>query len=134
MKRTILLLATFLLSGSASYSQSFLLTNVPGEPQFEASNSNFVNDGLYHRGLCTVTKVGLIALGASGLSMEIGFDLIFTPNSSEGAWLFAGGFVLFFPALGMVIGGGIHDIVNRHKQRWSIIAPKRNQLGFAYNF
>ena len=44
------------------------------------------------------------------------------------------GIVLGIAGLGLLIGGITHDIIRHHKHKLNLIAPKRNEIGFAYNF
>ena len=94
--------------------------------------------------MCTVTKVGIISMGVGlivmGLGLNVALEAINPGNThaaqdnQEGTSIFVVGVIMLGAGAGMTIGGCIHDFTNRHKQRFSVIAPKRNQLGLAYNF
>ena len=43
------------------------------------------------------------------------------------------GIVVFAAGLGMTIAGAIHDH-SKNNNKWSVVAPKRNEMGLAYNF
>ena len=137
MKYAILLFAAVLFLWQTTHGQELSLSSVAGTPRFETySLSNFASYGK-QRKMCTVAKVGLISMGGGLviLSYGVGQALGTTsdPNNSAGIVLAAGA-AIFIVGTGMAIGGGIHDISNRHKQKWGIIVPKRNQFGLAYNF
>jgi len=91
MKHVIVLFAAILFLCPNSCGQELSLASVPDQPRFETySVSNFANNGK-QRKMCVVTKVGLPLL--------------------------VGGVVIVCAGAALTIGGALHDISNRHKQR-----------------
>lgn len=147
------LLPLFLLSVFVAVSangQSFSLANTSYQPNFlsYASSNLDSNKIAVHRvkRMCTVTKIGLISIGAGAASYVIGMkmmnDHINDPRGAhngnwgygDGQYVAMYGFFTFGIGTCLAIGGGIHDIVNHHRHKLTLIAPKYNEVGIAYNF
>ena len=136
MKHVIVLFAAIVFLCPNSCGQELSLASVPDQPRFETySVSNFANNGK-QRKMCVVTKAGFVTMGGGLILMGAGFNLVLgnSDPSNVGLPLLVGGVVIVCAGAALTIGGAIHDISNRHKQRLGIIAPRRNQLGIAYNF
>ena len=52
---------------------------------------------------------------------------------TEGDALMIGGGLMFAGGVGMLVGGIISDH-KKYKGRWGVVTPKKNEVGFAYNF
>ena len=104
------------------------------------SMADFYDDRI-HRKWCGAHKGGLITMGVGGTLCIGGAVMAFAglgSNSNNGGAYFVYGLLVavvgdavFWVGTGVFIGGVIHDHRNR---RISLIAPKSNEVGLAYNF
>ena len=115
------------------------------------SNSGFTNHtGSYTRSnssirnWCLVHKMGLIFIASGGGLMLTGVIVFATapkdtggdgfffisPQQGAGIGLFVFGFAAILLGLPLLIGGAIHD---HKKSRYSLVAPKNNEIGVAFN-
>lgn len=105
---------------------------------------DFIGYTTSHFQLNMVTKAGFIAMGAGAAIGTVGIiyflsDLGNTSSNANaiantGAVLAVSGFAILVAGSGMAIGGGIYNGISHRGNRYSIIAPKKNELGLAYNF
>jgi hypothetical protein len=139
---TLLLIIPFCIHDS--YGQTFALAKAPTRNRIETSYvPGFERNSKHHR-TSAFTIVGASCMCAAPIVGIWGYGEVLkgehsglTENKAEisrGSTLgFVSG-VLFYGGLGMLIGGVIHTHHVRHKDEISIIAPKFNQIGLAYNF
>jgi hypothetical protein len=103
------------------------------------------------RKVCVTTIVGIssltvgVGMTIGGLAMEWGAgseeersaapdkEATYHRARNTAMAITGAGIVLGVAGFGMTIAGGIHDHI-KHNRRWSIAAPKKNEIGFAYNF
>ena len=139
----VLLFATILFQGARVSGQSLSLVTAPSI----SDNLNYApyrDDGRHH--MCAVHIIGLSAMGVGAIATIAGIAIIDgrlnspQPHGSDNAFsvgpllTVAGGTLLFYSGGIMAIVGGIHDRRMRRLGKWSLIAPRKNQIGLAYNF
>jgi len=87
--------------------------------------------------MCTVFKMGAIGCAVSGVALIYGVGLACTSQSPSNSNLALGLIACSLVAdpvfAGMMLGGYLHDRKMARKGL-SIIAPKANQIGIAYDF
>lgn len=89
-----------------------------------------------------ITRAGFTCIGAGAISFfagdkKIEMDTRHDPSIGVGDGITPVilGLVSVISGLGLTIGGAIHDgHVYRKSQRLSVVSPRSNQIGVAYNF
>jgi hypothetical protein len=144
MRPVILLLSVVLIFQTTIYGQSLAvnLANKPLTGHYHLQNED--EDMSREKIMCTTTKVGLISMGVGMVTFIVGVKMSddYTRNlaphdpggNDQGIVVYLAGILVFGIGSGLAIGGGIHDIVKHYRQRVTLISPKRNQIGLAYNF
>ncbi len=144
MKHVIYCLAAILLFAASVNAQALAYAPAAIQAPATYTPASFASYKEHGSRLCVVTKVGFVTMGAGFIlvvaGLNIGLESANLDNPSSASQrrqsnaLLAGGIAVFAAGAGMAIGGAIHDIGNRHKQRLGLVAPKSNELGLAVNF
>ena len=84
---------------------------------------------------CAVKIIGIVSTCIGGCVAVYGFfSYVATegegPNNNTLAVTEIGA-AMAVTGIGLIIAGSIHD---RNRHRWSLVAPKKNEMGLAYNF
>jgi hypothetical protein len=146
--KTILIAALVIILIPPAHAQQISFINTAGQLRLETYSSSLTDNNEPHRKLmCNAAKAGLISMGAGLISFYIGAKMIDdhanyaaqTHNGNDqgigdGIYPALFGILAFGVGTGLGIGGGIHDLINYHKYKLSLIAPRSDELGIAYNF
>ena len=125
----VLVVALVMLCISHTQAQPFFRDRMPQRPPISVATA------------CGITScsLGVVSLAIGGLIYLVNASSAGSSNSSYSqsdqntSYLFLGTGAVLAIAGGILIGAGTsHN--HEHSRRWSAVAPKRNELGLAYNF
>ena len=144
MKSVLLLLTFITLFTSNTHAQTLVLSAQPVRKEFSDHPLPGFREHPRPPKICPVSIVGisLDIVGPiviiAGFSSELNGSMhgIVTDQSAidKGHVLEYAGLGMLVVGIGMSIGGGIHDHMKVRQSKLGIIAPKKNEIGLAYNF
>lgn len=127
MKKIIFLFAFLLCHLSNIHAQGYFRDRMPPMP-----NINPLKVG----GIVTMS-VGAAVMGVGLLTYSLGSSSRGSNGSSSSSGNHDESNVIVGVGAGMVVVGGVLLIVGStqgHKKRWSLVTPKKNEIGLSYSF
>jgi len=137
--KIILLLVAVLLQHSFVSGQTLAMASDNLRPVQQTFSSTYSFGNNRKPSICAATITGAVFMSVGFTIFWVGIgeqidDGLSGSGSSSGGSLSGAGVGLFAVGTGLLIGGIIHDVHTNRGSRWSIITPRKNQVGLAYNF
>jgi len=138
--RIIKLMIAILLSSAHSNGQVLSMAALTSSPKYLSPVPVNLSSSAWRKDRCLARRMGWIVFGAGYAVMLTGALLATGPDEPPtrqeqrtmniGDGLLCTGLVMIFSGIGLRIGGAAHD----RKKGVSVVMPKSNQIGLAYNF